>query len=122
LFCVCATRGSSYCSDRPAARARLPLLDSDVIVIVNGDTLCETDLAPMIARHHDSGAAATLGLIRNPAPDRYNIVQLDGADRITDVVPKWPAAPKPLAKAGWHFVGIQVVNAAVFRRSRTVTG
>ena len=68
-------------------RRALPLLDSDVIIIVNGDTLCEIDLAPMIARHRDSGAAATLGLIRNPAPDRYNIVQLDGDDRITGVVP-----------------------------------
>jgi len=89
-------------------RRALPLLDSDVFVIVNGDTLCEIDLAPMIARHLNSGAAVTLGVIPNPAPDRYNIVQIDDADRVTGVVPKGTAT------AGWHFVGIQVVNADVF--------
>jgi len=99
-------------------RRALPLLDSDVFVIVNGDTLCEIDLAPMIARHRDSRAAVTLGLIPNPAPDRYNIVQLDDADRVMGVVPKRPglvpAGPTSLAEAGWHFVGIQIVNASVF--------
>jgi mannose-1-phosphate guanylyltransferase len=96
-------------------RRALPLLDADVFVIVNGDTLCTVDLEPIIARHRDSGAQVTLGLIRNPAPDLYNSVLMDADDRVTDVVPKRPGSPKPSAvAAAWHFVGIQIVNAAVF--------
>ena len=49
---ACAIRGSSRFSDRPAARdARCPLLDAETFLIVNGDTLCEVDLAPMIDAH-----------------------------------------------------------------------
>ena len=60
---ACAIRGNSRCSARPAARAaRLPLLDADEFLIVNGDTLCDFDVAPMLdgaraarRRRHDGG-------------------------------------------------------------------
>jgi len=89
-------------------RRALPLLDAPVFLIVNGDTLCEIDLAPMIDAHERSGALATLALVANPNPGHYNGVLLDAADNVAGFVPR--GTPDPT----WHFVGTQVVKASAF--------
>lgn len=89
-------------------RRALDLLDSDPFLIINGDTLCDLSLAPMIDRHTRSGADVTMALVSNPAPDHYNGVQLDDEDRVTGVVPAGGAA------GSWHFIGIQVARRSVF--------
>ena len=89
-------------------RHALDLLDSDPFLIVNGDTLCDTPLAPMIDRHTRSRADVTMALVPNPAPDHYNGVQMDDDDRVTGVVPAGHA------DGTWHFIGIQIVRHAVF--------
>jgi NDP-sugar pyrophosphorylase family protein len=94
------------------------LINADTFLIVNGDTLCDFPLAPMIAAHRGSGADATMALVPNPAPDHYNSVLLDDRDRVRGFVPKH--APPDGGRvfgpgsAGWHFVGVQVVRASVF--------
>jgi NDP-sugar pyrophosphorylase family protein len=85
------------------------LLDSDRALIVNGDTLCAIDIAPMLARHQRTGASVTLAVIRNPAPTHYNGLLLDDEDRVRGRIPKGQATT-----ATWHFVGVQVVEAAAF--------
>jgi mannose-1-phosphate guanylyltransferase len=90
-------------------RHALPLLDADPILIVNGDTLTEIALAPMVARHEATGADVTLAVIRNPWPDRYNGIVLDDQDRVVGVVPRGPQAV-----GTWHFVGVQVAKRSVF--------
>lgn len=89
-------------------RHALPLLDAETFLIVNGDTLCEIDLAPMIEAHMHSGATATLAVVRNPAPDQYNGVRLNADDTVEGFVAKGEAADT------WHFVGVQIANAAAF--------
>jgi NDP-sugar pyrophosphorylase family protein len=106
-------------------RHALPLLDADTFLIVNGDTLCDVPLAPMLAAHRESGADVTMAVVPNAAPDRYNGVVLDEADRVTGFVPKHAPPAGGLARpdggrvlrpgtASWHFVGVQIVRAAVF--------
>jgi mannose-1-phosphate guanylyltransferase len=90
-------------------RHALPLLAGTPLFVINGDTLCETPLAPMIAAHRASGAAVTMALVPNPAPDHYNGVALDVDDRVRGFVPKGPAA-----RGTWHFIGIQVAERALF--------
>jgi len=89
-------------------RRALSLLDAPTFLIVNGDTLCEIDLAPMIAAHERSQALATLALVPNAHPDRYNGVVLGDDDVVRGFL------PKGTADQTWHFVGIQVVNASAF--------
>jgi mannose-1-phosphate guanylyltransferase len=90
-------------------RHALPLLDADPFLVVNGDTLCDFDLAPMIDAHRRHHAGVTMAVVPNPAPDHYNGIALDDDDRIIGFVPKGAAA------AGtWHFVGVQITQAAVF--------
>jgi mannose-1-phosphate guanylyltransferase len=96
-------------------RHALPLLDAGTFLVVNGDTLCDVDLAPMIDAHARTGAAATLAVVPNPAPDHYNGILLDHEDRVSGFVPKGPlAASAPGHGPSWHFVGVQVVNADTF--------
>jgi NDP-sugar pyrophosphorylase family protein len=103
-------------------RHALSLLDSDTLLIVNGDTLCDVDLGAMLQQHRDSGADVTMAVVRNPAPDRYNGVVLDDDKRVTGF------APKGRADGTWHFVGYQLAQAHVFEHlpdgeaSETVSG
>jgi mannose-1-phosphate guanylyltransferase len=89
-------------------RRALSLLGADTFLIVNGDTLCDVDLSSMVAAHQRTGADITMAVVRNPAPDHYNGIRLDGDGRVTAFVPKGQAA------GTWHFIGVQIARAAVF--------
>jgi NDP-sugar pyrophosphorylase family protein len=88
-------------------RHALPLLDADTFLIVNGDTLCDVDLAAMTAAHAASGAMVTMAVVPNAAPLHYNGLSLRD-DRIVGVVPRGSAEPS------WHFVGVQIAASSVF--------
>jgi NDP-sugar pyrophosphorylase family protein len=79
-------------------------------LIVNGDTLTDLALAPMIDAHRESGALATMAVVPNPRPDHYNGMRADAAHRVTGF------AKKGQADHTWHFIGVQVVNPSVFDR------
>lgn len=89
-------------------RHALPLLNSDPFLIVNGDTLTDVALAPIVDGHRRSGADVTMVVIKNPAPDRYNGVLANSDQVVTGFIPKGHTT------SSWHFVGIQVVNKSVF--------
>jgi len=89
------------------ARA-LPLVGADRFFLVNGDTLTNLDLEAVAARHRASGAAVTLALIPNPDPARYGGVSVDEDGCVTGFTPPGPD------NRGWHFIGVQAVEAAVF--------
>jgi NDP-sugar pyrophosphorylase family protein len=89
-------------------RRALPLLDADRFLIVNGDTLTDVDLSSVAREHERSSALVTLSVIPNPAPERYGGVVVDEAGCVTAFVPRGTPGPS------WHFVGVQVVEAAAF--------
>jgi mannose-1-phosphate guanylyltransferase len=89
-------------------RRALPLLDSDVFLVVNGDTLADFDVRPMIRAHEASGADVTLAVVPNRSPDRYNGLTVDAEWTVTGFVPRGQATES------WHFVGVQVARARVF--------
>ncbi len=63
---------------RFAARERLE--DGDVYAL-NGDELLDVDFEGLLARHRESGAAATIAVTEPPSP--FGVVDLDGADLVT---------------------------------------
>lgn len=89
-------------------RRALPLLDSDPFVIVNGDTLCAFDLTAMVEAHRSTRADVTMAAIPNPARHHYNGILIDDGGAVTGFIPKGHTT------ASWHFVGVQIVNKAVF--------
>jgi NDP-sugar pyrophosphorylase family protein len=91
-------------------RKALPLLDSDVFLIVNGDTLCDVDLDALVADHEKTGADVTLAVVPNPAPHHYNGLIADRDGRVTG------RELRGQATGSWHLVGVQVARRSVFER------
>jgi len=77
-------------------------------LIVNGDTLTDVPLAPLIEEHRKSGARVTMAVVPNTRPDHYNGIRVDANLQVTDFVAKGHT------DRTWHFVGVQVVNPDVF--------
>jgi NDP-sugar pyrophosphorylase family protein len=89
------------------ARA-LPLLGAPRFWLVNGDTITTVDLAAMAAQHAARGARVTIALVPNPDPLHYGGVEVSPDGAVTGFTPRGPA------NRGWHFVGVQLAEAAVF--------
>ena len=89
-------------------RHALPLLDADTFFIVNGDTLTDVAMAPLLGAHRRTRAAVTMAVVPNTAPERYGGAVLDEDHGVLGFVPKGRAA------GSWHFVGVQAAQASVF--------
>ena len=89
-------------------RRALPLLGPRFF-IVNGDTLTTTSLGALADAHARSGAGVTLAVAPHPAPHRYGGVLAADDGRVRGFA---PAGGRP----SFHFVGLQVAEAAVFER------
>jgi NDP-sugar pyrophosphorylase family protein len=87
-------------------RQALPLLGRRFF-IVNGDTLTTVSLQPLADTHARTGAAVTLAVAPHPDPSRYGGVLVTDDGRVRGFA---PAGAGP----AFHFVGVQVVQAAVF--------
>jgi len=91
-------------------RHALSIVGADTFLVVNGDVLVDVDLSAVTAAHASSGALVTLALVPNREPLRYGGVLLDDGDAVRGFVKAGPAAA-----GSFHFVGVQVVEAAGFR-------
>ncbi len=89
-------------------RRALPLIGADRFFLVNGDTLAAVDLQALASAHSASGAQVTMALVPNPDPAAYGGVTVDDRGAVTGFAPRGPS------NRGFHFVGIQVVEASVF--------
>ena len=87
-------------------RQALPLLGRRFF-IVNGDTLTTLSLRALADAHERTGSAVTLAVAPHPDPIRYGGVLVADDGRVRGFA---PAGGGPAS----HFVGLQVVEAAVF--------
>lgn len=90
-------------------RRALPILGSSTFLIVNGDTLTDIDVAAVIADHQRSGALVTMAVVPNLEPEKYGGVLVDAEGVVTGFGRRGGAAP-----SAFHFVGVQVADAAAF--------
>lgn len=88
-----------------------PLLDERFIV-VNGDILCDLDLAPQIEHHEKAGAQATVGLMAVDDPSAYGVVVTDDSGRVEAFIEKPEAgtAPSNLVNAGVYVLERAVLD------------
>lgn len=84
----------------------------DVVIAWNGDILFAPDLAGLLVQHRDSGAAATMVLLRMPAGRSYGVVEIDAGGRVQRIGRRAPA-PRPACTA-WHFSGVHLLSPRVF--------
>ena len=87
-------------------RRALPLLGSSTFLVVNGDTLTDIDVAAVVADHRRSGALVTMAVVPNGEPAKYGGVVADADGTVTSF------ARRGSADRSYHFVGVQVVEAA----------
>src|SRR5262249_38639034 len=93
-------------------RQALPLIDADPFLVVNGAPLTDAEVQAVVDRHRASGARVTLALVPNREFERYGGVHVtpgDSSDRVTGFTPRGPRS-----NGSWHYIGVQVVEAAVF--------
>jgi len=86
----------------------LPILNAPRFLIVNGDTLTDLDLGPVLADHERSGALVTMAVVPNTQPHKYSGLAVDDDDCVTGVVRRGSSEPSH------HFFGVQVVEASTF--------
>jgi NDP-sugar pyrophosphorylase family protein len=88
----------------------LPLLGAPEFLIVNGDTLTDLVLGPMVDAHRRSGALVTMAVVANREPEKYSGLAVDDEGAVTGVVTRGASQPSH------HFFGVQVVKAEAFAR------
>jgi NDP-sugar pyrophosphorylase family protein len=86
-----------------AVRFARPLLRSDPVLVMNGDSYCDADLCALIARHRDGGALGTLLCADVEDAGRYGRVVVDSRERVTGFFEKDPS---------YH--GLAAINAGVY--------
>ncbi len=89
-----------------ALRQALPLLNSDPVLALNGDSFCECDIRALIDFHHTRAARNTICLRAVDDTSRYGRVALDSQDRILAF------EEKGVSGRGW-------INAGIYLLART---
>ena len=97
-----------------ALRHARGLLDGDPVLVLNGDSYVEANLAAFLAWHRARPATASLMLARVPDPGRYGTVEADPSGRVTAFREKAAGATGPAAawvNAGVYLLGRPVIDA-----------
>lgn len=89
-------------------RQALKIIGAETFLIVNGDTLTDLDLAPLVAAHSSSGALVTMAVTPNTEPQRYSGLRVADDGSVRGVVPRGSSEPS------FHFIGVQVAHASAF--------
>jgi mannose-1-phosphate guanylyltransferase len=95
-----------------AIRFALPKLGSDPVLVMNGDSIVETDLGGFVADHRRSGAAGSLLAVEVADGSRYGRLEIGAGGRLLRFVEKDPAATGP----AWINGGIYAFSAALLAR------
>jgi NDP-sugar pyrophosphorylase family protein len=86
-----------------ALRAALPLIESDPVLALNGDSYCEADVRTFLAWHQDREACGSLALAHVRDTGRYGRVHVDGNGRILRFEEKERSDP------GWINAGMYLL-------------
>jgi mannose-1-phosphate guanylyltransferase len=94
-----------------AIRNAAERLDGDAaVVILNGDILSGHDLTAQLIAHRDTGAAATLHLVRVADPRAFGCVPTDADGRITAFLEKSPEPVTDQINAGCYVFDRAVID------------
>ena len=85
-------------------------LCSGDFVVMNGDVLFGLELAPVLAAHKASGAAATMVLLPMPANEKYNPVEVTPDGEVRRIAGHGPGGD---GLVPWHFSGVHVMSPRV---------
>ncbi len=90
-----------------ALRLALPLLAGSEVMVLNGDSYCDVDLAAAWVEHRERRAPATLVLVEMAETARYGRVELDADGAVCRFTEKQESST-----AGWINAGIYLLSRA----------
>jgi D-glycero-alpha-D-manno-heptose 1-phosphate guanylyltransferase len=93
-----------------ALRHALPRLACPVVLVLNGDSYCDLDLAAFFDQHRRSGAKCTVALTEVPDVARFGKVTLVGGHRVTRFEEKSAAGGRGLINAGVYLLARQLLD------------
>jgi len=94
-----------------ALRLALPLLNSDPILVLNGDSFCDGNLALFEARHRRSGARGSLLLTTVAEVSRYGSVEIHPDGSVAAFEEKGARRGEGLINAGIYLLARSVIAA-----------
>lgn len=92
-----------------AIRQALSLVQSNPMLVMNGDSYCQADVEGFLRWHGDVGAKASLYLIKVPDIRRYGQVHLDGQNRIARFEEKGQTSGSGWISAGMYLLSKEFV-------------
>jgi mannose-1-phosphate guanylyltransferase len=90
--------------------ARALLDGAETIVLLNGDTIAETELSALVAEHRRTGALATMLLLDDPRVARYGAVEVAPDGAVTDIA---GLLARPGVRRGL-FAGAHILSPEIF--------
>lgn len=93
-----------------ALRLALPLLGSDPVLAMNGDSLCAADLGGFLRAHRASGAGISILLARVSDPGRFGAVDLAPDDTIRGFFEKSGGGGPGWINAGAYLVRRELIG------------
>jgi len=93
-----------------ALRLALPLIDSDQVLIMNGDSFCDADLELFASQHHLAAALASMVLVQVEDVTRYGVVIIDGSDTVVSFREKGSQSGKGMINAGIYLLARHVIE------------
>ena len=91
-----------------ALRRALHLIQSDSVLVLNGDSWCDVDMTDLLHFHNTQEAMGTLTLTTVAQPQRYGQVMLDGSGNIVGFLEK-----AKTVSSGWINAGMYVLSQAL---------
>jgi NDP-sugar pyrophosphorylase family protein len=88
-----------------ALRAALPLLRSDPVLLLNGDSFVEFDPVALLDEYRRAAAPAALVCVEVPDASRYGALELDADGRLVRFLEKRPGGGPGLINAGVYLLG-----------------
>ncbi|MSP49662.1 MAG: nucleotidyl transferase [Alphaproteobacteria bacterium] len=101
-----------------ALRFALPRLLSNPVLVMNGDSVVETDLGAFVAEHRRSGAAGSLLAVEVADGSRFGRLDVGAGGRILRFIEKDPAA----AGLAWINGGIYAFSRDLLAHLATTSG
>lgn len=86
-------------------------LSGEVCVVLNGDVLFGVELAPIIAAHRASKAAASMVLLPMPEGEKFNPVEVNNKGEVRRIAGVGPGGDRLVP---WHFSGAHVLSPELF--------
>ena len=103
-----------------AIRNALPLIPSWPVLVLNGDSFCDLDLAAYSAHHQAKNASASIALTRVNKPERYGQVEINDSDEIVRFSEKGQGDGSGWVNAGIYLLTCPVVESIATGRAVSI--